>query len=977
MSTVSRPCTTLFAILALAAAAVLLLPALVAATPRTAAANGYESYVIKSDGTLWAWGGNAFGGIGIGDTLPRELPVQVGSATTWKSIASDNSLGTVALRQDGTLWHWGDYGIPFTVAPVQYTGDPAWAGPWEDYAAGDMHLLLLKNGSVGARELYAWGGNEWGMLGNGTSGSSAGSSVPIRIGDADLWRSVAAGYGHSLAVKSDGSLWAWGLNDNGQLGLGHTDNKTEPTRVGAASDWASVYCGSHSSYAVNTSGRLFAWGYNEFGQLGVGDKAEHLAPAQVGGTGWDKVSPGPLDCLAVKGDGTLWSWGYNVNGQLGLPADYKDHLTPTRVGTATTWKDVACGPYHTVAVTEPTPGTNDDKFAACGSNHYGQIGLGFPLYRCSPEKIGTTAGWLQVDASLTHGAGVRDDFSLWTWGYDIDGALGGSGGLTAPARVGFDNDWGSVAAGAYTDSNYTMAIKKNGTLWAFGGNASGQLGLGDKESRSAPTQVGLGTDWKVVACSDGVGDRGRQRSGDPYTLDDHTLAIKADGSLWAWGANDHGQLGLGSAGAADELTPVRVGSGADWAAVAAGDDYSAALKTNGTLWTWGRGQFGQLGHGSKAAVAVPTQVTTGSGVDTFTAFACGSGRDSSHMLAVKTDGSLWGWGYQSSGELGQGLVIDYYLSPVRIGSDSDWSTVACGSSYGDNYSLATKTGGQLYAWGGNFRGQLGGGDYVVRFDVGAAGGGGSAWAGVVAGSNSFGLRTDGTLWAWGDNEWGQLGLGDAKAYSSTTVFPLAEIVDTTAPTVETTVSKPAPAAVAAATPGAASSRAGDGWTRTPRTIKVTATDTGAGVGRAQISLTGGVSYMTRTSVTVRNGDAKVYVRAIDRKGNTSAPKYLGRWKVDTTKPEPAALNATVKRGSTAKLKYRIADYSPCTVKIAVKNARGATVKTISLKGRRPMSWQTAGFRCTLAKGTYRFFVSATDSVGYKQIKAAVGKLVVK
>jgi alpha-tubulin suppressor-like RCC1 family protein len=966
MPALHRPWPALVAIPTLALLLLLLLPALAAADARTAAANIYESYVIKSDGTLWAWGGNAFGGIGSGDTLPRELPVQVGSVTTWKSIASDNSLGTVALRTDGTLWHWGDYGIPFTAAPVQYAGDAAWAGPWEDFAAGDMHLLLLKNGSAGARELYAWGGNEWGMLGNGTSGPSAGSSAPIRIG-ADLWRSVAAGYGHSLGVKSDGSLWAWGLNDSGQLGLGDTTTRTTPTRVGSASDWISVFSGSHHSYALNASGELYAWGYNDFGQLGLGHKKPRLTPAKVAGAGWTKVSPGPLDCLAIKTDGSLWAWGYNVNGQLGLPADYADHTIPARVGTATSWKDVACGPYHTVAA------TGDDKFAACGSNQYGQIGLGFPLYRCSPEQIGTTGGWLQVDASLTHAAGVRNDFSLWTWGYDVDGGLGGSGGLRAPARVGFDSDWASVACGAYTDSNYTMAIKKNGTLWGFGDNDTGQLGLGDKQSRSVPTQVGSDAGWKTVACSDGVGDRGRQLSGDPYTLDDHTLALKTDGTLWAWGANDHGQLGTGAAAVADRTAPLQVGTDADWTAIAAGDDYSAALKTDGTLWTWGHNQFGQLGHGGTASVSVPTQVTTGAGPDTFTAFACGSGRDSSHMLAVKTDGTLWGWGYQYSGELAQGAVTGYYLSPKRIGTGSDWSRVACGSSYGDNYSLATTTGGQLHAWGGNFRGQLGGGDYVVRFDDGTSGGA-ATWLNVVAGSNSFGLQAGGTLWAWGDNEWGQLGLGDATAYSSTTVYALQDYVDTTAPAVSGSAAVSVAGRGAAAEPGA---RGAGGWSRTPRTIRVTASDAGSGVSRAQISLTGGVSYLSSKSVTVRNGDAKVYVRAIDRKGNASAAKYLGRWKVDTTRPKAAAQAARVKRGSTAKLRYRIADYSPCLVKIVVKNARGAAVKSIAVRGARPMSWLTASFRCKLKRGTYRWYVSATDSVGYKQVRPAVAKLVVR
>jgi len=135
--------------------------------------------------------------------------------------------------------------------------------------------------------------------------------------------------------------------------------------------------------------------------------------------------------------------------------------------------------------------------------------------------------------------------------------------------------------------------------------------------------------------------------------------------------------------------------------------------------------------------------------------------------------------------------------------------------------------------------------------------------------------------------------------------------------------------------------------------------------------------MTRQTVTIKNGAVDVFVRAIDRLGNTSAPKHIGQWKIDTTKPKPAALGASVKRGSKAYLRYRIADYSPCLVRIAVKNKRGVTVKSITVKGARPMSWLKAGFRCTLAKGTYRFYVTATDSVGYKSVKAGVGKLVVK
>ena len=160
-----------------------------------------------------------------------------------------------------------------------------------------------------------------------------------------------------------------------------------------------------------------------------------------------------------------------------------------------------------------------------------------------------------------------------------------------------------------------------------------------------------------MACSDGVGNAGRVLQGEAYTVDDHTLALKDDGTLWAWGANDYGQLGLGDQAA--RLDPAQVGTDTDWAAIAIGDDFSAALKTDGSLYTWGRDGFGQLGHGgtpSDTSMALtPTQVGS---AERFTAFACGGGRDSCFMLAVRSDGTLWSWGTSAAGELGLGLSGD-------------------------------------------------------------------------------------------------------------------------------------------------------------------------------------------------------------------------------------------------------------------------------------------------------------------------------
>ncbi len=964
MSVQSRPRMALVAILALAFAALLLLPSVAAAVSYKAAATTDESFVVKSDGTLWSWGSNANGNLGLGDRQPRSVPVQVGTATTWTSVVEFRFNGMLGLRTDGSLWRWGP---PAGISPQPYSANPAWTGPWKQVTTGGVngvHMLLLKTSG----ELWAFGSNGSGQLGDGTTTGTG--PTPRHIGS-DLWTSVAAGGDYSLGVKSDGTLWSWGSNEHGQLGVGGTAPHPTMQQIGGAADWAAVFSYGYSSFALKTDGQLWAWGENDYGQLGIGSSGtDRLTPKALAGT-WKDVAPGLMHSLAIAEDGSLWGCGVNSSLALGSQDWQATMLQMTRIGTAKSWIDVAAGTYHTVAVAGSAEG---DKFAACGMNSYGQLGLGFSAFRPSPEQVGTTGGWLQVDASLTHAAGLRDDHSLWTWGYDIDGGLGGSGGLTAPARVGYDTDWAQVSNGAYTDSNFTLAVKTNGTLWAFGDNNAGQLGLGDKQDRPAPAQVGIDTDWLKVAASDGVGTRGRVLYGEPYTHDDHALAIKTDGSLWAWGANDYGQLGLADTTA--RLTPTQVGTATDWVAVACGDDYSAALNSSGTLFTWGHNWSGQLGRITLLDKHVPTPVSTGASPETFSAFACGSGRDASHMLAVKTDGTLWGWGGNYSGELAQGWAYPpLVLPPTKLAAGTDWKSVACGSSYGDNFSLATTTAGKLWSWGGNYRGQLGNGDYVAVVDWPAAASTTGSWSEVVAGSDSFALKSDGTLWAWGDNAYGQLGLGDLMASSSTTVYKLEEFVDEVAPAVSgTTAAAVAPATVAA---GGTAARGAGGWTRSVRTITVKASDGGSGVGRAQISLTGGVSYLTRRSVTVKNGDVDVFVRAIDRVGNTSPAKHLGRWKIDTTKPRPAALAASVKRGSTASLRYRIGDYSPCTVRIAVKNARGVTVKSITVKGARPMTWKAATFRCTLAKGTYRFYVTATDSVAYKSVKAAVGKLVVK
>ncbi len=351
---------------------------------------------------------------------------------------------------------------------------------------------------------------------------------------------VACGYDYTLALKKDGSLWAWGSNYHGVLGFGNggiLSEKDSPTRVGLANNWAAVACGFDYSLALRSDGSLWAWGDNKYGQLGLGNTVNSYVPARVGtDNDWAAFACGFDYTLALKKDGSLWAWGENKYGQLGLGNTVNCYV-PTRVGTDNDWETVAGGGGdYTLALKK------DGSLWAWGRNKYGQLGLG-------------------------------------------DTAYGGP----SPTRVGSENGWAAVAC----NNDHSLALKRDGSLWAWGLNDAGQLGLGDDTDRHSPTQVGMANDWAAVAC--GV---------------EHTLALKKDGSLWAWGDNGFGALGLGDSGSAsDRDTPTRIGVANDWAAVAGGDFFSLALKKDGSLWAWGENIFGSLGVGDDQARHVPTLVT--------------------------------------------------------------------------------------------------------------------------------------------------------------------------------------------------------------------------------------------------------------------------------------------------------------------------------------------------------------------------------
>jgi len=701
---------------------------------------GHEHTVaLKTDGTLWTWGRNECGQLGDGSETNQDCPVQVGSAKDW-AAASAGWNHTVALKKDGTLWAWGgNVGGQLGDGTKTNRSYPAQVGSANDWAAmsvGNFHTVAIKKDGT----LWAWGGNDQGQLGDGTKGILANKNAPVQVGSSDDWAKVSAGGYHTVALKKDGTLWAWGSNENSQLGNGSRTDRNNPVQVGSDKDWAAASAGWHHTVALKKDGTLWAWGSNGNGQLGDGAETDRNAPVQVGTSkDWNVVSAGAAHTVAIKADGTFWAWGNNKYGQLGDGTETFSRSTPAQVATSKDWNTVSAGFAHTVAL------RTDGTLWAWGRNIFGQLGDGTETNKNTPVQAGASKDlatilvadqsdgaaetWVAVSSGSLHTVAIKANGTLWAWGNNEEGQLGDGTETDRdhPVQVDNSNDWAAVSAG----HGHTVALKQEGTLWAWGWNSDGQLGNGTKTSRSAPVQVGPAKDW--ASASAGW---------------NHTVALKADSTLWVWGNNKYGQLGDGTR--TDRSNPVQVGNSKDWAAASAGWNYTVALKKDGTLWAWGRNSVGQLGDSTRIDRNTPVQMGSS---NVWAAVSAGV----MHTVALKMDGTIWAWGYNKEGQLGDGTdgILSSKSKPVQVGNSKDWAAVSAGF----HHTVAFRMDGTIWAWGGNDCGQLGD-DTATSENSPVQVGASKNWAAVSASyDRTVALKKDGTVWAWGLNNSGQLGDG--------------------------------------------------------------------------------------------------------------------------------------------------------------------------------------------------------------------------
>ncbi|WP_300564981.1 T9SS type A sorting domain-containing protein [Flavobacterium sp.] len=344
--------------------------------------------------------------------------------------------------------------------------------------------------------------------------------------NAQCWQMVSSGRNHSLGIKSDGTLWAWGRNVEGQLGTGNTTNQSLPIQVGTATNWRFVNAGFDTSFAIKTDGTLWAWGFNEFARIGDGTETNRLSPIQIGTDNrWVSVDS-RNHTVAIKTDGTLWTWGFNSTGQKGdgTQSNTVYMTTPVQVGTDTNWQTACARSDGTLAI------KTDGTLWSWGHNSNGQLGLGHYGTRLVPNQVGTDTDWQKIAAGGWHSLAIKTNGTLWAWGKKDMGQVGDgttalTGGQTSPLQIGTATDWNAISA----SRSHSIAIKTGGTLWSWGENTNGQLGDGTNVARTSPVQVGNTTNWLT-----------------PSTKGYTSFALKNDGNLSACGLNTSGQLGDGT-----------------------------------------------------------------------------------------------------------------------------------------------------------------------------------------------------------------------------------------------------------------------------------------------------------------------------------------------------------------------------------------------------------------------------------------------
>ncbi len=622
---------------------------------------------LAVDGTVYSWGGNSSGQLGDGSRAGRALVRRVNGAPGISALAA-GSAHMVALGSDGSLWAWGAAGLvgdgstTTRTRPVQLTTGMVMTA----ISSSHRHTLALAaNGSV-----YAWGDNDYGQLGDG---STSARTTPVRLtGLPTAIVAVSAGAYHSLALAADGTVYAWGDGSAGQLGA--SGNSFSPRRLTGLPAMRAIASGGGHSLALGLDGRVWGWGANDSGQLGDGTTTNRAAPITVAVTADTPVAlaAGYTHSLLLDADGSVWASGNNYSAQAGAVS--ATNLSAfTRIGGLNNVSAIAAGRDLSLAVAV------DGAGRLWGNNSSGELGDAQATMRSTSGSVVGLDQVKAIAAGAAHSLAVREDGSLWGWGANIVGELGDeAASRSAPTVIAGISGAVSVAARSFV----SMAVLTDGSVLAFGDNEDGQLGDGTASFMRAQPKPVLGLSGVATIA---LGGR-------------HALALKRDGTVWAWGNNRLGQLG--DTTTTSRLKPVQVKGLTGIVSIAAGVYHSLAVDDRGRLWQWGLAETEET---------TPVQVTAiGPVVDAAAGY--------SFSLARTTDGRVWSWGSNFLGQLGDPSVVGQRLAPAPVPDLDNAAALAAGYDHG----LALKSDGTVWGWGWNDSGQLGNGLVGVQRETALA-----------------------------------------------------------------------------------------------------------------------------------------------------------------------------------------------------------------------------------------------------------------
>jgi alpha-tubulin suppressor-like RCC1 family protein len=803
------------------------------------AAGNLAGYALKSDGTVWTWG--------YDDVTGKNslVPVQVPDLTSIIAIAAEPYSG-YALDDNGHVWAWGENGgalgngstvnsdVPVEVSGLPYVKAIAANG------FGGTAYALDSNGSV-----WAWGSGN-GALGNG---STANSDVPVQVSNLTTVKAIAAGMENGYALTSDGSVWAWGNNFCGQLGssfvsIGISYNSLIPVQVSNLSGVKAISSGSLSGYALKSDGTVWAWGNNGENELGNGaggyntdgSSKNSAVPVQVSNlSGVTAVFGGWASGYAIDDNGNVWAWGGtgysheasylgNASTTTGSPVPVQitslnllvPVQTPTTLapvintpvyagatsvggtaapdasivlsvnGTAQTAVDADGNGSWTVSVPALSAGTGISVTAQAAGELISAPAEATAIAAVTVTSVNNPAAITvdndtdlayaglpsTVEVNLSDGSSPSVDVT-WDGGSPAyDGNTAGSytftGTLTLPGSVTNPNNLTAsvtvtvqapapVEPALAAGNGTAYALDAGGSVWAWGWNAAGQLGNGtssgtDNSAHSAlPVRVSNLSGVKAIAAGEAS-----------------AYALKEDGTVWGWGSDPDDELGkLGNNTSGFNSVPVQVYGLNDIKAIAGGGMAAYALQQNGTLWAWGDGSYGQLGNGLRNEVsATPVQVT---GLGGLKIVAIAAGYYSAY--ALDSTGQVWAWGWNYIGQLGnENIPAGGSPVPVKVDNMADATAIAAGQSV----AFALDSNGHVWGWGRNGNGELGmnpieqgRAEPVQILGLSSIKAIAASWA-----LTAYALDSSGHVWAWGNAFEGVLGNGNSGAAGNYSAYPV-------------------------------------------------------------------------------------------------------------------------------------------------------------------------------------------------------------